>query len=357
MKIGSSSLTDAANGVLSVERLTELSNALARRHARGTYVVLVSSGAIAAGITPLGLATRPKDLSMQQAAASVGQSALMAAYTRAFGAHSITVGQLLLTADDLIRQESYSNARRSILRQLRLSVLPVINENDAVVTDEIRFGDNDRLAALVAHVVRADALLLLTDVDALYDGPPNTPGAQPIRVVEHPSQLRDVRIGGSGTKVGTGGMTTKVEAARIATGAGIPTVLGSAESVENILNGEDVGTLFLPTASRPAGRMLWLAHASAPQGSLTIDDGAVRALQERGASLLPAGIVKVDGQFDQGAPVQIMDRRRNVVARGLVGYTSDELPRLLGRSTQWLGDVLGERYARAVVHRDHLVLL
>lgn len=356
VKVGSSSLT-TSEGLLDHDALRTLSDTLATRHGAGTQVVLVSSGAISAGITPLGLASRPKDLATQQAAASVGQSALMAAYTQAFGAHGITVGQTLLTSDDLIRQQHYGNARRAVLRLLRLSVVPIVNENDAVVTDEIRFGDNDRLASLVAHVVRADALVLLTDVDALYDGPPERPGSRPIPVVRNQAELSAVRIGGAGSSVGTGGMATKVEAARIATGAGIPTVLGSADSAAAILAGEEVGTLFLPTGTRSRGRMLWLAHASAPQGVLTIDDGAVRALRDRGASLLPAGIVRVEGAFDEGAPVEIVDRRRAVIARGLVGYPSDELPRLLGRSTHWLGEVLGERYSREIVHRDQLVLL
>ena len=356
VKVGSSSLT-RPDGLLDREALRTLSDTLAKRHAAGKQVVLVSSGAIAAGIMPLGLASRPKDLATQQAAASVGQSALMAAYTEAFGAHGISVGQTLLTSDDLIRQQHYSNARRAVLRLLRLSVVPIVNENDAVVTNEIRFGDNDRLASLLAHVVRAEALVLLTDVDALYDGPPGNPGSRPIDVVRNQAELAAVRLGGTGSAIGTGGMTTKVEAARIATGAGIPTVLGSADAAEAILAGERVGTMFLPTGRRSAGRMLWLAHASAPQGLLMIDDGAVRALRDRGASLLPAGIMRVEGSFDEGAPVEIVDRRRVVVARGLVGYPSDELPRLLGRSTHWLGEVLGDRYSREIVHRDHLVLL
>lgn len=357
VKVGSSSLTSQQDGALDLGRLHRLSTTLASNHVAGTQVVLVSSGAIAAGITPLGLAKRPRDLATQQAAASVGQTALMAAYTRAFGEFGITVGQTLLTSDDLIRKEHYGNARRSMMRLMRLRVLPVVNENDAVVTDEIRFGDNDRLAALVAHVVRADALVLLTDVDALYDGPPSEPGSRPVPLVRRREDIASIRIGGTGSAVGTGGMTTKVEAARIATGAGIPTVLGSAEAAGAILAGHESGTLFLPTASRPAGRMLWLAHASAPLGRLTIDDGAVRALRERGASLLPAGVVRVEGHFDNGAPVEILSRAGTVVARGITGYGSDELPRLLGRSTHWLGDVLGPGFAREVVHRDHLVLL
>ena len=356
VKVGSSSLTDA-QGLLDRDRLRRISDALAQRRRGGTDVVLVSSGAIAAGLGPLGLPGRPRDLAAQQAAASVGQGALVAAYTDAFGRHGLHVGQVLLTVDDLIRQQGYINARRAVTRLLRQGVVPVINENDAVATDEIRFGDNDRLAALVAHLVRADALVLFTDVDALYDGPPSEPGSRPIDTVRSRRDLDSVRLGGVGSRIGTGGMVTKVEAARIATGAGITTLLASSNAIESALAGGPGGTAFLPTSPRPASRLLWLAHASDPVGGLVIDDGAVRALVEKGASLLPAGVVEVTGSFEQGAPVEITDRLGRPVARGLVTYGSDELPRLLGRSTRWLGDVFGSYYAREVVHRDRMALL
>jgi glutamate 5-kinase len=281
----------------------------------------------------------------------------VAAYTAAFQAHGLTVGQVLLTADDLIRKQHYVNARRAMVRLLRLGVVPVVNENDTVATDEIKFGDNDRLAALVAHLTRADVLVLLSDVDALYDRPPSLPGATRVPAVASSADLASVQVGGAGTGLGTGGMVTKVEAARIATGAGIPTLLTSSALVTEALAGQDVGTLFAPTAPRPASRMLWLAHASAPLGRLVIDDGAVRALAGGKASLLPAGIVRVEGAFDEGSPVEVVDRAGVAIARGVVAYPSDELPRLLGRSTHWLGEVIGPQYARAVIHRDQLVLL
>ncbi len=356
VKVGSSSLTND-DGILDVAHLGNLSDALAARRLSGHEVVLVSSGAIAAGIVPLGLRARPRDLATQQAAASVGQGALVAAYTTAFGRHGLTVGQVLLTASDLTRSGHYVNARRAIARLLRLGVVPVVNENDAVATDEIRFGDNDRLAALVAHLVSAQALVLLTDTDALYDRPPTEPGAQRIGEVSSWSQMASVRVRGSTTKIGTGGMVTKVEAARIATGAGVPTLLASARDAVEALAGEDVGTFFAPTGRRPPSKRLWLAHASEPEGRLVLDEGAVRAVLGGRASLLPAGIVEVSGSFDEGAPVELADRAGVPVARGLVSYSSDELPRLLGRSTHWLRDVFGSPSARPVVHRDHLVLL
>ncbi|MBW3084437.1 Glutamate 5-kinase [Austwickia sp. TVS 96-490-7B] len=356
VKVGSSSLT-TAEGILDVTRLGAISDALAARRLRGHQVVLVSSGAVAAGITPLGLTARPRDLATQQAAASVGQGALIAAYTEAFGRHGLGVGQVLLTAADLNRSGHYVNARRALIRLMRLGIVPVVNENDAVATDEIRFGDNDRLAALVAHLVGAGALVLLTDTDALYDGPPTEPTSVRLPLIRGAQDLRGIRIGGSGSLVGTGGMVTKVDAARIATGAGVPTLLAAAGQIEDALAGADVGTVFAPWGARPTSKRLWLAHASEPEGTLVLDEGAVRAVVERGASLLPAGIVALEGAFAAGAPVELVGPDRRAVARGLVAFSSDELPRLLGRSTRWLGEVLGPHYARDVVNRDYLVLV
>ena len=355
VKVGSSSLT-SPDGRLDIGRLVALTNAISTRH-RDSSVVLVSSGAIAAGMGPLGLRRRPKDLATQQAAASVGQGALVAAYQQAFGAHGVTVGQVLLTIDDVTRRSHYLNARRTLERLLELRVLPVINENDTVATHEIRFGDNDRLAALVAHLIQADALVLLSDVDALYDGPPSQPGTRRIPVVRDGADLSAVDIGGVGSGVGTGGMRTKVEAARIATSAGIPTLLTATELVGEALNGKDVGTVFLPGRRRPPSRLLWLAHATEPHGRLVLDEGAVSAVVDRRKSLLPAGIVAVEGTFSAGDPVDVCDVSGRAVARGLTNYGSDELPGLLGRSTRDLAKELGPEYQREAIHRDALVLL
>jgi glutamate 5-kinase len=356
VKVGSSSLTSPAGG-LDAGRLLALVNALAARRHAGTAIVLVSSGAIAAGLAPLGLTRRPRDLATQQAAASVGQGALVAAYQHAFGAHDLTVGQVLLTADDVTRRTHYSNAQRTLERLLALGVVPVVNENDTVATHEIRFGDNDRLAALVAHLVHADALLLLSDVDALYDGPPGRPGSSRIPHVGGVEDLAGVVVKGSGSSVGTGGMATKLEAAAIATTAGVTTLLTSADQVRAALAGGEVGTLFTPTGSRRASRLLWLAHATAPQGRVVLDEGAVRAVVDRRKSLLPAGIVAVEGRFDEGDPVDVCAPDGAVVARGLVNYSSTELPAMLGRSTHELARELGSQYEREVIHRDALVLL
>ncbi|BCW45847.1 glutamate 5-kinase [Arthrobacter sp. StoSoilB5] len=356
VKVGSSSLTSIKGGI-SEKSLTSLVNALADKRNAGTEIILVSSGAIAAGLAPLGLAKRPKDLATQQAAASVGQGLLMARYTQAFSAHGVTVSQVLLTADDLMRRTQHTNAFRALDRLLNLGVVPVVNENDTVATHEIRFGDNDRLAALVAHLVRADALVLLSDVDALYDGPP-AHGAKRIPLVRGPQDLEDVTIGKAGKAgVGTGGMMTKVEAASIAAGSGIHALVTSTANAAAALAGQDVGTWFAVNGSRKPVRLLWLAHLATVHGRLMLDDGAVKAVRDRHRSLLPAGISDVSGDFEAGDPVEMVALDGTVVARGLVNYSSEELPRMLGRSTQELGQAMGRGYDREVVHVDDLVLL
>ncbi|MEV6109457.1 glutamate 5-kinase [Streptomyces sp. NPDC051940] len=359
MKVGSSSLTTAAGG-LDADRVDALVDALATAAAPegGREVVLVSSGAIAAGLAPLGLPRRPRDLARQQAAASVGQGLLVARYTASFARYGRRVGQVLLTTDDMSRRAHYRNAYRTLEQLLTMGAVPVVNENDTVATDEIRFGDNDRLAALVAHLVRADLLVLLSDVDGLYDGHPSAPGTRRIAEVRDHAELAGVDVARPGSAgVGTGGMATKVEAARIAAAAGVPVVLTSAVHAADALAGRPTGTYFHPAARRARGRLLWLAHASTPQGVLVLDDGAVQAVVGRRSSLLPAGIKAVEGSFTAGDPVELHDTAGVPVARGLVSFDSGEIPRLLGRSTRDLARELGPAYEREVVHRDDLVVL
>jgi glutamate 5-kinase len=381
VKVGSSSLT-TPDGEIDGDAIAALAAALAAhrrgpgrdgkhdsgpgRDGGGAQVVLVSSGAIASGLVPLGLPRRPSDLATQQAAASVGQGLLIARYTAAFASHGIRTGQVLLSADDLMRRTHYRNAQRTLDRLLELGVLPVVNENDTVATDEIRFGDNDRLAALVAHVTRAAALILLSDVDGLYDGDPRRGHAQRIAEVRGQADLEGIRLGrghragaGSGGQSGpgTGGMATKVEAAMIASAAGIPTVVADAADAPAALAGEAVGTYFAARGRRTATRLLWLAHAAAARGSLHLDHGAVEAVVTRRASLLPAGITGVDGAFEAGDPVDLRDEHGRVVARGLVNYDAAEIPGLMGRSTRWLATRLGPEYEREIIHRDDLVIL
>ncbi|MEZ5093842.1 glutamate 5-kinase [Nocardioides sp.] len=357
VKVGSSSLTTAAGGI-DPARVSRLVDVLAGCRARGAEVVLVSSGAIAAGLAPLRMPRRPRALPAQQAAASVGQGLLVHRYTEELARHDIIAGQVLLTVDDVTRRSHYRNAFQTFAKLLELGVLPIVNENDTVATTEIRFGDNDRLAALVAHLVRADLLVLLSDVDGLYDGDPGRGAATLVSDVASDADLSHVRVGKSGAAgVGTGGMHTKIDAARIATGAGIPVVLTSADRAAEALEGAAVGTLFHATGRRRPTRLLWLAHATEPRGRRVLDDGAVRAVVERRASLLAAGITGVEGSFVAGDPVDLVDPQGAPVARGLVNFDAAELPALLGRSSRDLKRELGAAYEREVIHRDDLVLL
>ncbi|RKR90016.1 glutamate 5-kinase [Micromonospora pisi] len=357
VKVGSSSLTTASGG-LDTDRVDALTDVLAALANDGREIVLVSSGAIAAGLAPLGLPRRPGDLATQQAAASVGQGLLIGQYATSFARHRRTVGQVLLTVDDVTRRVHYRNAYRTLRKLLDLRAVPIVNENDTVATDEIRFGDNDRLAALVAALVQADLLVLLSDVDALYTGDPARPESRRIEEVHSTDELAEVAIGRAGRSgVGTGGMVTKVEAARIATGFGIPVVLTAAPLAAQALAGDPVGTLFHRAVHRPTARLFWLAHATSPRGRLHLDPGAVQAVVGRRKSLLPAGITAVDGTFTAGDPVDLVDTMGTPVARGLVNYDAVELPGLLGRSTVDLAAALGPAYEREVVHRDDLVLL
>lgn len=357
VKVGSSSLTTRSGGI-DVDRVRNLVEAIVARKKQGVQVILVSSGAIAAGLSPLGLKSRPTDVATQQAAASVGQSLLVAEYARAFQESGIVVGQVLLTAQDVLRRAHYRNAQRGLQRILEMGILPIVNENDTVATDEIRFGDNDRLAALVAQVVQADALYLLSDVDGLYDGPPDQPGTSMVHEVKEFSEVEAFSIGGTGAAgVGLGGMQTKVDAAGIATAAGIPTVVTSAALADQAIAGEVVGTYFHAIPSRTPTRLLWLEHATTPQGSITIDAGAVDAVINRRLSLLPAGITHVSGMFTAGDAVQILDPHGKAVARGIVSFDSEELPAMMGKRTADLLAEHGAGFDREIIHRDDLVVM
>ena len=356
VKVGSSSLT-APSGGLDAGRVDALVDALAAAHAAGREVVLVSSGAIASGLGPLALGRRPRDLATQQAAASVGQGLLIHRYTDSFARHGITAGQVLLTTDDVVRRGHYRNAQRTLYRLLELGVVPVVNENDTVATEEIRFGDNDRLAALVAHLVRAEELVLLSDVDGVYDGDPRLATSRKVLRVDSDADLAGIRLGRAGSGVGSGGMASKVAAARMAAAAGVRAVVAHAHDAAAALAGAEVGTTFAPATTRLPTRMLWLAFASTPRGSLHLDAGAVRAVVARRTSLLAAGVTAVEGDFVAGDPVDLLNENGHAVARGLVNFDATELPGLLGRSTPELARELGPAFGREVVHRDDLVLL
>ncbi len=356
VKVGSSSLTDG-QGSVSVSAIDTLTRVVSQLYHGGAQVIVVSSGAIAAGFKPLGLDKRPRDLATQQAAAAVGQSRLMAQYSESFWKHSINVAQVLLTAEDLMRRTQYNNAFRSLNRLLNLGVVPVVNENDAVATHEIRFGDNDRLAALAASVVKADALFLLSDVDALYDGPPTRTGARRIANVSADANLSHVSIGDAESEIGTGGMVTKLQAASIATDAGIPTFLTSAENAQAAIDGQDIGTWFDSRGERKSARNAWLEHMAVSRGRIMIDDGAVEAITVRHRSLLPAGLIGVSGTFEAGDVVEVVNAAGSVVARGLTNYSVNELPAMVGKSTRQLRTELGPEYDRVVMHTDDTVIV
>jgi glutamate 5-kinase len=264
----------------------------------------------------------------------------------------------LLTTEDVVRRSHYNTAQQTLSRLLALGVVPIINENDSVGTAEIRFGDNDRLAALVALLVQADLLVLISDVDALYDAHPSQAGAKAIHEVTSFADIDAVEIGGAGSAgVGSGGMVTKIEAARIATSAGTPMLLTSLAQSADALAGKEFGTIFFAEATRTNSRLLWLAHASSARGRLVLDSGAVTAILEKGVSLLPAGVTAVEGSFAAGDTVELASKDGKVIARGLVAFDSDEIPQMLGRSTKELAASLGAEYERELVHRDDLVLL
>jgi glutamate 5-kinase len=352
VKVGSSSLTTAAGG-LDPTRLDALVDALAARRGASSQVVLVSSGAIASGLAPLGLSRRPRDLATQQASASVGQLALGHAYVASFARYGLNVGQVLLTSDDVVRRAHYRNAQRTLSRLLVLGVVPVVNENDTVATEEIRFGDNDRLAALVAYLVGADALVLLSDVDGLYDGDPRRGNATRITEVVDESDVDRVRADDAPNDLGTGGMASKLASARLASTAGVPVLIAAATDAAQALGPADVGTAFAASARRLTPRRFWLAYAANPKGRLHLDDGAVAAVVGRRRSLLAAGITEVTGDFEAGDVVELADSTGRTVARGAVAFDAAELPMMIGRKTR----DLAPEHRREVIHADDLVPL
>ncbi|MFE9580306.1 glutamate 5-kinase [Nocardia sp. NPDC006044] len=348
VKIGSSALTSLEGG-LDTARLDRLADAVEARMRAGSDVVVVSSGAIGAGLAPLGLSTRPRDLATKQAAASVGQLALAHAWGTSFARYGRTVGQVLLSADDFARREHHRNAQRTLDRLRSLGAIAVVNENDTVATEEIRFGDNDRLAALVAHLVGADALVLLSDVEGLYDGDPRKGAASFIPEVRSSADLDGV-IAGSGGALGTGGMASKLSAARLAADAGVPVLLAAATSADLALTTGKVGTAFAARPTRLSARKFWVRHAADSRGALLIDDGAARAVEDR-RSLLAAGITALRGRFYGGDVVDLISTGDRLVARGVVAYDSTELTGMLGHSTNELPDTM----QRPVIHADDLV--
>ncbi|MCV7224204.1 glutamate 5-kinase [Mycolicibacterium elephantis] len=349
VKIGTTALTTPA-GVFDPSRLATLAEAIEARMKAGSDVVIVSSGAIAAGIEPLKLSKRPTDLATKQAAASVGQVALVNAWSTAFARYQRTVGQVLLTAHDISMRVQHTNAQRTLDRLRALHAVAIVNENDTVATNEIRFGDNDRLSALVAHLVGADALVLLSDIDGLYDADPRKGKARFIPEVSGPEDLDGV-VAGRGSHLGTGGMASKLSSALLAADAGVPVLLAAASDAATALADASVGTVFAARPQRMSARKFWVRYAAEASGSLTLDDGAVRAVVRQRRSLLPAGITALSGRFYGGDVVELRAQDATMVARGVVAYDHTELETMLGRSTSDLPADM----RRPAVHADDLV--
>ena len=356
VKIGSSSITTAQGGI-DEQKLNQIVKAIAAHHKKAHEIVLVSSGAIAAGLAPLKLDSRPKDLTLQQAVASVGQSLLVNKYSQEFSKHGINVGQVLLTAEDMSRRSHYRNAQRTFNKLLEMKVIPIVNENDTVANDEIRVGDNDRLAGIVTHIIDADALILLSDVDGLYTAPPGVTNSKLISEVKDFTEINNLEIGGAGASgVGTGGMFTKVQAARIASAGGVAVLITDAKNLDAVLDGKNVGTIFWPKKAKLSARSLWIAHAADIEGQIKVDQGAAKALLTKQASLLSAGIKEIYGDFEDGAVVEVIDENQKVIAKGLIKFDSTELPKMIGKNSSKLLEEFGEGYKKEVIHRDDLVL-
>ncbi|MBS9533394.1 glutamate 5-kinase [Mycobacterium sp. M1] len=349
VKVGTTALT-TETGMFDESRLAGLVEAIEGRMKAGSDVVIVSSGAIAAGLKPLGLTRRPTDLATKQAAASVGQVALVNSWSAAFARFGRTVGQVLLTAHDFSMRASHTNAQRTLDRLRALHAVAIVNENDTIATNEIRFGDNDRLSALVAHLVGADALVLLSDIDGLYDADPRKGQANLVPEVSGPADLSGV-VAGEGSHLGTGGMVSKLSSALLAADAGVPVLLAAATDAATALSDASVGTVFAPRAERMSARRFWVRHAADAAGTLTLDAGAVRAVLAERRSLLAAGVTAVAGQFSGGDVVELCGPDAAVVARGVVAYDATELATMIGRSTA----DLPPDARRPVVHADDLV--
>jgi glutamate 5-kinase len=358
IKVGTSSLA-YKTGQLDPSRVKKLVGDLAVAHRQGKDVLLVTSGAISAGMGRLGFKTRPKTIPEKQACAAVGQGLLLQMYEKLFAAYGITVGQVLLTRDDFSDRRRFLNARNTLLTLLKYRVLPIINENDTVAVDEIRFGDNDTLSALVCNLIDAEMLLILSDVEGLYTGDPHkNPDARFIPEVEQMTPELENLAGGCGSVVGTGGMVTKFQAAQIVGRSGTVMVVAAAAAenvVERVVAGEEIGTVFWPT-ERLGGRKRWILFGAAVQGRIFIDAGAARALVEGGKSLLPSGVVRVEGDFEAGHPVSIIDPKGQEVARGLANYSAAEVDQIKGAKSARIAQLIGAQPYAEVVHRNNLVL-
>lgn len=359
LKIGTSSLTRPESGLLALGTIARLVETICQLQSFGHRVVLVSSGAIGVGCARLGITQRPKTIALKQAVAAVGQGRLMRVYDDLFSSLNQPIAQVLLTRSDLAQRSRYVNSYRTFRQLIQLGVIPIVNENDTVAIDEIKFGDNDTLSAMVASLISADYLFLLTDVDQLYSADPRKdPEAKPISRVKHLDQL-EASVGSAGSSWGTGGMTTKIEAARIATAAGTHTVITQGQTPENVLaivRGESIGTLFEAQTKQPTARKRWIAGHLIPSGRLYLDAGATKAIKTAGKSLLPAGITEVEGEFAAQDAVLLCDKNGQEIARGLVNYSDADLRKICGYRSTDIVRLLGHPGTETVIHRDNMVL-
>jgi len=360
VKVGTNVLA-APGRPLDDERVCTIAEQIARLVESGRQVTLVSSGAIGSGMSELDMTTRPATLPLLQAAASVGQGKLVAHYERHFGRHGLHAAQILLTREDFDDRQRYLNASNTLHALLDFPCVPVVNENDTISTDEIKFGDNDRLAALVAHMVRAELLVLLTSVPGLYAQRPGPQGeAAVLDVVESIDEDIEQLVYDEKTPDGLGGMDSKLQAARIATQAGEAAVIADGrdpEILDQLVSGEAVGTLFVPRAEPLSSYKRWLRFTSRPRGTLQVDEGARRALIERGKSLLPIGVSRVEGEFEPGDVVRVVGPDGTEVARGLANYSGEEMRRIKGCQSSEIERILGHRDYDEVIHRDNLALV
>jgi len=359
VKVGTSSVAHAT-GKPNLFKIESLVRQLADLYNMGKEIILVTSGAIGTGAGKLGLPGRPRTIPEKQAAAAVGQGVLMHIYEKLFAEYGVTVGQVLLTREDFSDRKRFLNARNSLHAMLQFGVIPVINENDTVAVDEIKLGDNDNLSALVATLIDAELLVLLSDIDGLFTADPRKEkSAQLIRDVTEMTPEIEALSGGAGSKLGTGGMATKIQAARIAMHSGTVTVITNMEEkniIRRVIEGETVGTVFWPCANKMENKKRWIAFSSSICGKIFVDEGAARVLVKQGKSLLPSGITRVEGSFDIGNTVVIAGPDGTEIARGIVSYSSEDIERIKGAQTKDIARILGHKDFDEVIHRNNLAL-
>jgi glutamate 5-kinase len=360
VKVGTSTLTHAT-GKLNFFRIEKLVRELADLANQGKEIILVTSGAVGVGVDRLGLPEKPKTIPGKQAAAAVGQGILMHTYEKMFGEYGQIVAQVLLTREDSVNRKRYANSRNTLLTLLSMKVIPIINENDAVAVDELKIGDNDTLSAMVASIVEADLLVILSDVEGVYtDNPQTNPDAMLIPEINDITVEVEALAGGAGTTRGTGGMYTKVQAAKIAVNSGVVMVIASGSRdrvVREVVDGQRVGTIFWPKENRLHIRKRWLAFGARICGSVTVDKGCEQALLTGGSSLLSTGVTAVDGEFESGSTIRVLTAEGREIARGLTNYCSRDAQKLMGSHTHEIAGLLGSKPYDELIHRDNLVLM